>query len=179
MYITECTKAVLQSSTETEEVMSPSSVPHSAHFSTHPWHSTNVVLVAVGDDQGLDLVTPLVQKGGVWKDLGHAQVRVAAGQWTTAAFVQRHVCVCVCVCKHSFPAPLALKEQQPSQTAAISHPTQKHTPKHTPTALSPLTQGTAAPHRSGCSGRARPPACNSCRSRPGHQLAAHAREDHR
>lgn len=41
---------------------------------THPRQRPDVVLVAVGDDDGLDLVLPLVQEAGVRQDLLHAQV---------------------------------------------------------------------------------------------------------
>ena len=44
----------------------------------HPGQGANVVLVAVRDDEGLDLVPPLVQEGAVRQQLLHAVVGEAA-----------------------------------------------------------------------------------------------------
>ena len=44
----------------------------------YPGHGANVVLMAMGDDDCLDLGAPAVQEAGVWQDLLHAQVREAA-----------------------------------------------------------------------------------------------------
>ena len=44
----------------------------------HPGEGPNVVLMAMGDDDCLDLVLPLGQEADVRQDLGHAQVLEAA-----------------------------------------------------------------------------------------------------
>ena len=53
----------------------------------YPGHGANVVLVAVGDDDRLDLGAPAMQEAGVRKDLLHAQVREAAQQKYAAVSV--------------------------------------------------------------------------------------------
>jgi hypothetical protein len=44
----------------------------------HPGKCPDVVLMAMSDDHGLNLIPPLAQKAGVWQDLLHAQVCEAA-----------------------------------------------------------------------------------------------------
>ena len=44
----------------------------------YPGHGANVVLMAVSDNDSLDLGPPAVQKASVWKDLLHSQVCEAA-----------------------------------------------------------------------------------------------------
>ena len=44
----------------------------------YPGHGADVVLMAVSDDDSLDLGPPAVQKAGVWKNLLHSQVCEAA-----------------------------------------------------------------------------------------------------
>lgn len=64
------------------------------HAPTYPGHGANVVLVAVRDDQRLNLVAPLVQEGRVGQDLLHAEVRVAAA-WASACGVRVWVSECL------------------------------------------------------------------------------------